>query len=207
MFHRVPAGLYQARPPIPDRQTEIRDIKGRSWINPAPVCPAYILKMSCTTVEKGERRSFRARACEMNFRVYLRSPIEVHYVDINNSVQKCRPSWVSLCLAADGTASGTERKGERVKGRKKMGREKEIKRESPAVSRRKPEITKEPQTKLFRPKVWAETVHTMQKRWRWLVVTCAAINCPTTHARPRFFLALFLFTKQTAPLLFPLLFG
>ena len=48
--------------------------------------------------KRGARRSFRPRACKMKRRrVYLRSPIEVHYVDINNSAQKCRPSRVSLC--------------------------------------------------------------------------------------------------------------
>lgn len=38
-------------------------------------------------------------------RVYLRSPIHLHYVDINNSAQKCRPSRASLCTSRPRDAS------------------------------------------------------------------------------------------------------
>lgn len=62
--------------------------------------------------------------------VYVRSPIEVHYVDINNSAQKCRPSWVSLCLAVDAAPANS-------------------------AGAKASEITKEPQTKLFHPDVCA----------------------------------------------------
>ena len=118
-----------------------------------------------------EERSFRPRACKMKRRrVYLRSPIEVHYVDINNSAQKCRPSRVSPRFRRRWPTMHPSR---------------------PSRTPQKPQkITKEPQTKF----VSAGSQRTMQKRWK-AASRDTGINCPTTRFFPPS-LVLFLFTKR-----------
>lgn len=57
-------------------------------------------------------------------RVYLRSPIHLHYVDINNSAQKCRPSRASLCTTRprDASVLACLRPNLEITGRKKKKR-------------------------------------------------------------------------------------
>lgn len=58
-------------------------------------------------------------------RVYLRSPIHLHYVDINNSAQKCRPSRASLCTTRprDASVPACLRPNLEITGREKKKKE------------------------------------------------------------------------------------
>lgn len=60
-------------------------------------------------------------------RVYLRSPIHLHYVDINNSAQKCRPSRASLCTTRprDASVPACLRPNLEITGREKKKKKKQ----------------------------------------------------------------------------------
>ena len=91
-------------------QTGFPDIKGRSWINPAPVYCVHALKTLCFCAQgKEESGAGLPDACIQDeaVRVYLRGPIQVHYVGINNSAEKCAPlAGYTLQRPVDTAATG-----------------------------------------------------------------------------------------------------